>query len=42
MLHPVAATAQAWLTRVIEQTSMNDGGKPAADDVAAVAVRRSE
>lgn len=40
MLHPIAESAQALLTRVIEQTSMNDGGKPAPDDVAAVAVRR--
>ena len=41
MLHPMAANAQALLTRVIEQASSNDGGKPAPDDVAAVAVRRS-
>lgn len=41
MLHPMAADAQALLTRVIEQVSLNDGGKPAPDDVAAVAVRRS-
>ena len=41
MLHPMAADAQALLTRVIEQASLNDGGKPAPDDVAAVAVRRS-
>jgi serine phosphatase RsbU (regulator of sigma subunit) len=42
MLHPIAASAQALLTGVIEQASMNDGGKPAPDDVAAVAVRRSK
>jgi len=41
LLHPMAANAQGLLTRVIEQASLNDGGKPAADDVAAVAVRRS-
>ena len=41
MLHPMAADAQALLTRVIEQAALNDGGKPAPDDVAAVAVRRS-
>ncbi|HEV2841173.1 MAG TPA: SpoIIE family protein phosphatase [Chthoniobacterales bacterium] len=41
MLHPMAADAQALLTRVIDQASLNDGGKPAPDDVAAVAVRRS-
>ncbi len=41
MLHPMAASAQALLTRVVEQTALNDGGKAPPDDVAAVAVRRS-
>lgn len=41
MLQPMAASAQALLTRVVEQVTRDDGGKPAADDVAAVAVRRS-
>lgn len=42
MLHPIAASAQALLTGVIEQASMSDGGKPSPDDVAAVAVRRGK
>lgn len=41
LLHPMAANAQELLTRVIDQASSNDGGKPAPDDVAAVAVRRA-
>jgi sigma-B regulation protein RsbU (phosphoserine phosphatase) len=41
MLHPMADNAQALLTRVLEQAMMNDGGKPASDDVAAMTVRRS-
>jgi serine phosphatase RsbU (regulator of sigma subunit) len=41
MLHPMAPNAQALLTRVIDQASLHDGGKPAPDDVAAVAVRRA-
>jgi sigma-B regulation protein RsbU (phosphoserine phosphatase) len=41
MLQPMAANAQALLTRVVEQVAVNDGGKSAPDDVAAVAVRRS-
>lgn len=41
MLHPMAPNAQALLTRIIDQASLNDGGKPAPDDVAAVAVRRA-
>lgn len=41
MLHPMAPNAQALLTRVLDQASLNDGGKPAPDDVAAVAVRRA-
>jgi len=40
MLQPMAGNAQALLTRVVEQAAMNNGGKPAPDDVAAVAVRR--
>jgi sigma-B regulation protein RsbU (phosphoserine phosphatase) len=42
MLHPIAASAQALLNRVVEQTAANDGGKSSPDDVAAVAVRRSD
>ncbi|MEN3370138.1 MAG: phosphoserine phosphatase RsbU/P [Verrucomicrobiota bacterium] len=41
MLQPMAASAQALLTRVVEAAANNDGGKPSPDDVAAVAVRRS-
>ena len=41
MLQPLAANAQALLTRVVDQATMNDGGKAAPDDMAAVAVRRS-
>lgn len=41
MLQPLAANAQALLTRVVSQATMNDGGKAAPDDMAAVAVRRS-
>jgi phosphoserine phosphatase RsbU/P len=41
MLQPLAANAQALLTRVVGQATMNDGGKAAPDDMAAVAVRRS-
>jgi sigma-B regulation protein RsbU (phosphoserine phosphatase) len=41
MLHPMAADAQTILSRVVDQAMMNDGGKPAPDDVAAVAVRRA-
>ncbi|MDP9004220.1 MAG: serine/threonine-protein phosphatase, partial [Verrucomicrobiota bacterium] len=40
MLHPLNGDAQALLNRVVDQAMMTDGGKPAADDVAAVAVRR--
>jgi sigma-B regulation protein RsbU (phosphoserine phosphatase) len=40
MLQPLAASAEAWLTRVVEQTAMNNGRKSAPDDVAAIAVRR--
>lgn len=41
MLQPMAASAQALLTRVVDQTAMNNGGKAPPDDVAAVAVQRS-
>jgi phosphoserine phosphatase RsbU/P len=41
MLQPVSGNAQALLTRVVEQATRNDGGKASADDVAAVAVRRT-
>ncbi|PZR73061.1 MAG: hypothetical protein DLM73_11590 [Chthoniobacterales bacterium] len=41
MLQPMAENAQALLTRVVDAAAMNDGGKAAPDDVAAVAVRRS-
>ena len=41
MLQPVSENAQALLTRVVEQATRNDGGKASADDVAAVAVRRT-
>lgn len=41
MLQPMAASAQALLTRVVEGAANNDGGKASPDDVAAVAVRRS-
>ena len=41
LLQPMAANAETWLNRVVEQTSMNNGRKSAPDDVAAIAVRRS-
>jgi serine phosphatase RsbU (regulator of sigma subunit) len=41
MLQPIPTNAQALLSRVVEQTAMNNGGGSAPDDVAAVAVRRS-
>ncbi|MEY2482164.1 MAG: phosphoserine phosphatase RsbU/P [Verrucomicrobiota bacterium] len=41
MLQPMAESAQALLTRVVDGAANNDGGKPSPDDVAAVAVRRS-
>jgi serine phosphatase RsbU (regulator of sigma subunit) len=41
MLQPLAANAEAWLTRVVEETALNNGRKSAPDDVAAIAVRRS-
>ena len=42
MLQPIAESAQALLDRVVEQAALNDGGKAAPDDVAAVAVRRQK
>ena len=41
MLQPIAENAQALLDRVVEQVAINDNGKAAPDDVAAIAVRRS-
>jgi DNA-binding response OmpR family regulator len=41
MLQPISENAHALLTRVVEQVGLNDGGKASADDVAAVAVRRT-
>jgi sigma-B regulation protein RsbU (phosphoserine phosphatase) len=42
MLQPLAKSAQALLDRVAEQTAINADGKEPPDDVAAIAVRRSE
>ena len=42
MLQPMAGNAEALLNRVVDEALMNDGGKPSADDVAAVAVRREK
>jgi serine phosphatase RsbU (regulator of sigma subunit) len=42
MLQPLAENAQALLDRVLEQAATNDNGKVPPDDVAAIAVRRSE
>ena len=41
MLQPLAENAQVLLDRVVEHTRAADDGKAAADDVAAVAVRRA-
>jgi serine phosphatase RsbU (regulator of sigma subunit) len=41
MLQPMAENAQALLTRVVDGAASNDGGNAPPDDVAAVAVRRS-
>ena len=41
MLQPMAENAQALLTRVVDGAANNDGGKASPDDVAAIAVRRS-
>jgi sigma-B regulation protein RsbU (phosphoserine phosphatase) len=42
MLQPMAESAQSLLDRVVEQAAANNGGKALPDDVAAVAVRRSQ
>lgn len=42
MLQPLAENAQALLDRVLDQAATNDNGKVPPDDVAAIAVRRSE
>jgi serine phosphatase RsbU (regulator of sigma subunit) len=41
MLQPLAENAQALLDRVIDQAAIHDNGKVPPDDVAAIAVRRS-
>jgi phosphoserine phosphatase RsbU/P len=41
MLQPMSGSAQALLARVVEQAGLNERGKVSADDVAAVAVRRT-
>jgi len=41
MLQPIPGSAEALLSRVVEQTAMNNGDRSAPDDVAAMAVRRS-
>jgi sigma-B regulation protein RsbU (phosphoserine phosphatase) len=41
MLQPISENAQALLTRVVDQVGLNERGKASADDVAAVAVRRT-
>jgi serine phosphatase RsbU (regulator of sigma subunit) len=41
-LQPLAESAQALLDRVVELAGINDNGKEPPDDVAAIAVRRSE
>jgi sigma-B regulation protein RsbU (phosphoserine phosphatase) len=42
MLQPLAENAQTLLDRVLDQAAINDNGKIPPDDVAAIAVRRSE
>lgn len=42
MLQPVAENAQALLDRVLEQAAIHDDGKVPPDDIAAIAVRRSQ
>ena len=42
MLQPLAENAQALLDRVLERAASNDKDKVPPDDVAAIAVRRSE
>jgi serine phosphatase RsbU (regulator of sigma subunit) len=41
MLQPIPASAQMMLNRVVDGVAMTNGDRPAPDDVAAVAVRRS-
>jgi hypothetical protein len=41
MLQPLAENAQVLLDRVIHQAAIHDNGKAPPDDVAAIAVRRS-
>jgi len=42
MLQPLAESAQALLDRIAEQTAINADGEEPPDDVAAIAVRRSQ
>ncbi len=42
MLQPLAESAQALLDRVSEQTAIHANGEEPPDDVAAIAVRRSQ
>src|SRR6266404_1071909 len=42
MLQPLAENAQALLDRVLDQAAIHDNGKIPPDDVAAIAVRRSQ
>ena len=42
MLQPMAESAQTLLDRVIDQAGRQDKGKEAPDDIAAIAVRRSQ
>jgi serine phosphatase RsbU (regulator of sigma subunit) len=42
MLQPLAESAQALLDRVLGQAALNDNGKVPPDDIAAIAVRRSD
>ena len=42
MLQPLAENAQALLNRVVDQAALNNNGKVPPDDVAAIAVRRSQ
>src|ERR1051326_5000805 len=41
-LQPMAESAEALLSRVLEQTGIQNNGKEPPDDVAAIAVRRSQ
>ncbi|HEX8897054.1 MAG TPA: SpoIIE family protein phosphatase, partial [Chthoniobacterales bacterium] len=42
MLQPLAESAQTLLDRVIDQAGLQDEGKEPPDDIAAIAVRRSQ